>query len=104
MADVVPHGPSGAHRAEAVSASLPAVVILGWISAGLAASMVGGFLVLLTVADLGRASLLLYAGLLLALAFGAYGRGGRQLGFYCMGVVISVPCLVVALMFLVSEW
>jgi hypothetical protein len=86
-----------------VSARLSAVVVLGWVSAGVAASMVGGLLVLLTVADLGGGSLLLYAGPLLPVAFGAYRRGGRRLGLYCMGVVISVPCLVVALAYLVIE-
>jgi hypothetical protein len=103
MADVVHRGPSGSHRAGPVRPSLSAGVVLGWILVGLVASMVGGLLVLLTVSDLGGGSLLVDAGLLLAVAFGAYGRGRRQLGYYCMGVVISVPCLFVALGWLVVE-
>jgi hypothetical protein len=99
MTAVVQHGPPVSHRA-GVRTRLSAAVVLGWMSAGLAAAMVGGFLVLLTVSDLGGGSLLLDAGLLLAIAFGAYGRGRRQLGLYCMGVVISVPCQVVALAYL----
>jgi hypothetical protein len=106
MADVVQHGPSGSHRAEAVSTSLSAGCVLGWISAGLATSAVGACVVVGTVQYLGPGTLLLYFGLLLAVAIGPYGRGRRQFAYYGMGIVMSIPCLFVALLYAIghSTW
>jgi hypothetical protein len=103
MADVVQHGPTGSHRPEAVRTSLSAGSVVGWISVGLALSIFGAFLVVITVGELGWGSLSLYGGLLFAVAVGVYGRGGRQLGLYSMGVVISLPCLFVALLFFIGH-